>query len=159
VSVRHDLLSSPAWGHDTRSLLRHPLDEGVGRITIPIGGEAGARFATADRGRRTVCRSNRSLVAVGQDSDLADLLDSLLDATNDYDVVVIESLASGYSRIKQLAPDAIIVFVDMEDHAVCQLLSMLTADPDTVDIPIVTWTKRPSLLHPPSQPRFTAVSA
>jgi len=159
VSVRHDLLSPPTYGHDTRTLLRHPLDEGVGHLTVPIGGEVGAWFATGDQGRRTVCRSNRSLVAVGQDSDLADLLDALLDAANVDDVVVVESMAHGYSRIKQLAPDAIIVFVDMEDHAVCQLLSMLTADPDTVDIPIVTWTKRPSLLHPPSQPRLTAVAA
>jgi len=90
---------------------------------------------------------------------MADVLDALLDATNDYDVVVVESMARGYTRIKQLAPDAIIVFVDMEDHAVCQLLSMLTADPDTVDIPIVTWTKRPSLLQSSSQPRLTAVAA
>lgn len=106
-----------------------------------------------------MCRSNRSLVAVSQDSDLADVLNTLLDATNDYDVVVVESMARGYSRIKQLAPDAIIVLVDMEDDAVCQLLSMLTADPDTVDIPIVTWTKRPSLLQPSSQPRLTAMAA
>ena len=103
--------------------------------------------------------SNRSLVAVSQDSDLADVLNTLLGATSDYDVVVVESMARGYSRIKQLAPDAIIVLVDMEDYAVCQLLSMLTADPDTVDIPIVTWTKRPSLLQPSSQPRLTAMAA
>ena len=103
--------------------------------------------------RTTTFRVNDTNHELSMDSRLT-LLDALRDVLG-----LTESMARGYSRIKQLAPDAIIVFVDMEDHAVCQLLSMLTADPDTVDIPIVTWTKRPSLLHPPSQPRLTAVAA
>ena len=104
-------------------------------------------------------QSNRSLVAISQDADLVDLLDALLGATNEYNSVVVESMARGYSRIKELAPDAIIVLVDMEDPAVCQLLSMLTIDRDTSDIPIVTWTKRPSLLPPSSQPRLASLAA
>ena len=106
-----------------------------------------------------MCQSNRRLVAVTGDSDLPDLLSALLSGTSEYDVVVVESMTRGYSRIKQLAPDAIIVLLDMEDDAVCRLLSMLTADPETADIPIVTWTKRPSLPEPSSQPRLTALAA
>jgi hypothetical protein len=67
----------------------------------------------------------------------------------------LESLARGYSRIKQLAPDAIIVLVEMEDPAACQLLSMLKADGDTSRIPIITWVKRPSLRRPAAQSRRT----
>ena len=103
-----------------------------------------------------MCRSNRSVVAVSQESNLVDLMDALLGATDDFDVVVVESMARGYSRIKQLAPDAIIVLMEMDDLSVCQLLSMLTADRDTFDIRIVTWTKRPSLAQPASQPALTA---
>jgi len=68
----------------------------------------------------------------------AQLLDALLGETDSYDVVIVESIARGYSRIKEVAPNAIIVFVEMDDPAVCQLLSMLTADRGTSNIPIVS---------------------
>ena len=120
-------------------------------------------FTTRRRGRsfqtlRLVHRS-RTVVAVSQDSHFAELLDALLGETDGYDVVIVESIARGYSRIKEVAPNAIIVFVEVDDPAVCQLLSMLTADRGTSNIPIVTWTKRPSLLQPPSQRRLAATAA
>jgi DNA-binding response OmpR family regulator len=105
-----------------------------------------------------MCRSNRSVVAVSQDSNLADLLDALVDVT-DYDIVIVESMARGYARIKQVAPDGIIVLMDMDDPAVCQLLSMLKTDSDTFDVPIVTWTKRPSLPQPSSRPALATAVA
>ena len=70
-------------------------------------------------------------------------MDALLLDENDYDVVFVESVARGYSRIKQLTPDLVIVFLAMDDVAACQLLSMLTIDGETSGIPVVTWTTRP----------------
>ena len=62
--------------------------------------------------------------------------------TNDYDVLVVEVMARGYSRIKELKPDLVIVYLEIDDAAVCQLLSMLTVDTDTAAIPVVTWAAR-----------------
>ena len=70
------------------------------------------------------------------------MLDALLLDTNDYDVLVVESMARGYSRIKELKPDLVIVYLEIDDSAVCQLLSMLRVDSDTSAIPVLTWAAR-----------------
>jgi len=70
------------------------------------------------------------------------MLDALLLDTNDYDVLVYEVMPRGYSRIKELKPDLVIVYLEIDDSAVCQLLSMLTVDTDTSAIPVVTWAAR-----------------
>ena len=83
----------------------------------------------------------RSIVAVSRDPERAELLDALADAGN-YDVIFVESVAHGYSRIKQVMPDLIIVYVEIEDVAVCHLLSMLSIDDDLYGIPVVTCATR-----------------
>jgi DNA-binding response OmpR family regulator len=70
------------------------------------------------------------------------MLDALLLDTNDCDVLVVESFARGYSRIKELKPDLVIVYLEIDDWAACQLLSMLTIDDDTTGIPVLTWAAR-----------------
>ena len=70
------------------------------------------------------------------------MLDALLLDTNDYDVLVYEVMPRGYSRIKELKPDLVIVYLEIDDSAVCQLLSMLTVDSDTSAIPVLTWAAR-----------------
>ena len=70
------------------------------------------------------------------------MLDALMLDTNDYDVLVVEVMARGYSRVKELKPDLVIVYLEIDDPAVCQLLSMLTFDSDTADIPVLTWAAR-----------------
>ena len=50
----------------------------------------------------------------------------------------MESVAHGYSRIKQVMPDLVIVYLEIEDVAGCQLLSMLSIDDDLFGIPVVT---------------------
>jgi CheY-like chemotaxis protein len=103
---------------------------------------------------------SRRLVAVSEDAHHAELVEALLDEPNDYDVIAVESLAHGYSRIRHLAPDAIIVLLEMDDPAACQLLSMLKADGNTSHIPIITWVRRPSLRRPAAQshPTRTAIA-
>jgi hypothetical protein len=94
--------------------------------------------ATFNTGGQVISRSHRSVVALSGHPQPGELLDVLIDAS-EYDVICLESLARGYSRIKQLIPDLIVVFMDADDDvAVCQLLSMLTIDRDMCGIPVVT---------------------
>ena len=66
-------------------------------------------------------------------------MDRLLADATLRDIVFVESIARGYSRIKELAPDVVIVLLGDEAAPACQLLSMLNMDRDTSDIPVVTW--------------------
>ena len=87
-------------------------------------------------------RSLRSVVAVSDDHERPELLDALTADTNDYDVIVLESIACGYSRIKQMTPELVVVCLGIDDGAACQLLSMLAMDGDTAAIPVLTWAAR-----------------
>ena len=81
----------------------------------------------------------RSVVVVSGDPQRDQNLYDLLVDTNDYDVIFVESIARGYSRIKQVTPDFVIVLLEIEeDVAACQLLSMLKTDRDASRIPVVT---------------------
>jgi hypothetical protein len=80
----------------------------------------------------------RSVVAVIGDSRQAELFDALLADSPDYDMIVVESILRGYSRIKELRPNLVIVFATIDDPGACQLLSMLTTDRDVMGIPVVT---------------------
>ncbi len=64
------------------------------------------------------------------------LCDLLVDASN-FDVIVMESIAGAYSRIKQVTPDFVVVLMTIDDVAGCQLLSMLKIDRDLSGIPLV----------------------
>ncbi len=83
-----------------------------------------------------------SVVAVSGETQRTRFLGELLADTNEYNVVVVESVKRGYARIKQEQPDVVIAYLAIDDAAVCQLLSMLTLDPETAAIPVVTWTER-----------------
>ena len=78
------------------------------------------------------------VVAVSRDPERAGLLDPLLVDANDYDVIVLESLTHGYSRIKQVEPGLVVVFMEADDVDACKLLSMLRVDSDLPGIRIVT---------------------
>jgi hypothetical protein len=84
-------------------------------------------------------RPLRSVVAVSGDPERAQLMDALLADMDLRDIVFVESIAHGYSRIKQLTPDVVVVLLGDDDAPACQLLSMLSMDRDTSDIPVVTW--------------------
>jgi hypothetical protein len=58
-------------------------------------------------------------------------------------VIFVESIECGYSRIKQMTPDLVIILLEIDDFAACQLLSMLKADRDVSRIPMVTCATRP----------------
>jgi DNA-binding response OmpR family regulator len=88
-------------------------------------------------------RSRRHLVvAVSRETQRTRFLGELLVDTDPYNVFVVESLEHAYARIKREKPDLVVLYVAVDDAAVCRLLSMLTLDPETSAIPIVTWTER-----------------
>jgi DNA-binding NarL/FixJ family response regulator len=89
-------------------------------------------------------RSLRRIVMVSGHPQAAPNLDDLLVETNDYDVIFVESIACGYSRIKQVTPDLVIVLLEIDDFGACQLLSMLKVDRDVSRIPVVTCATRPN---------------
>ena len=57
-----------------------------------------------------------------------------------YDVVFIESPAHAYSHIKRVQPNLVILCVRLEDPAGFHVLSMLKIDPETREIPVITYT-------------------
>ena len=87
----------------------------------------------------TVRSTSQQVVVVSKQSQLNGLLETVLDA-GQYDVVFVESTEHAYSHIKRLAPNLIIVCLDIEDLDGFYVLSMLKLDPDTNSIPIVTCT-------------------
>jgi hypothetical protein len=54
----------------------------------------------------------------------------------------VESIERGYSRIKQIVPDSIVVFVGIDDVPACQLLAMLKLDRETCTIPLLACMHR-----------------
>ncbi len=81
----------------------------------------------------------QKVVVVNGRTDELGMLEAVLDAGR-YDVVFIESSHQGYSQIKQMLPDLVILCACVEHLEGVQLLTMLKLDPATRDIPILTYT-------------------
>jgi DNA-binding NarL/FixJ family response regulator len=84
-------------------------------------------------------RAFRTVVVVSGHPQGTEALDALLVDTSDCDIIYVESITDGYSRIKQVTPDLVIVLSGIHDISACQLLSMLKMDDDVSDIPVVTF--------------------
>jgi len=97
---------------------------------------------SAFAGNQDTNRPLRSVVAVSGDPQRKELMDALLADAALRDIVFVESIAHGYSRIKQLMPDVVVVLLGDDHTPACQLLSMLQMDRDTSEIPVVTWMAR-----------------
>ena len=82
---------------------------------------------------------SHKVVIVNGSSEVLELLETVLDA-GQYDVVFVESKAHAYSQIKRVQPNLVILCVNIEDAAGFSVLSMLSLDKDTRDIPILTYT-------------------
>jgi CheY-like chemotaxis protein len=83
-----------------------------------------------------VSRSPVRVVAVSNDVLRPKLVHRLLE-DGDYDVIVFESMARAYSRIRQLQPDVIVLFMEIDDVDGCQLLSMLEIDRSLSDVRVL----------------------
>ena len=87
----------------------------------------------------TVSPTSQQVVVVSKQSQLNELLETVLDA-GQYDVVFVESTEHAYSHIKRLTPHLIIVCLDIDELDGFQVLSMLKLDDETKAIPVVTCT-------------------
>ena len=92
----------------------------------------------ADTNRIAATPIQKVVVVNGRTDELG-MLEAVLDAGR-YDVVFIESSHQGYSQIKQMLPDLVILCACVEHLEGVQLLTMLKLDPATRDIPILTYT-------------------
>ena len=81
----------------------------------------------------------QQVVIVNGSSQILELLETVLDAGR-YDVVFVESSQHAYSQIKRVQPNLVILCVNVDEPSGFQVLSMLKLDPETREIPILTYT-------------------
>jgi hypothetical protein len=77
------------------------------------------------------------VVAVSDDALRSELLDALMIDDSACDMIFVEPVARAYSRIRELEPDLVLVFMEIDDLGGCQLLSMLQFDQDLRRIRVV----------------------
>jgi DNA-binding NarL/FixJ family response regulator len=92
---------------------------------------------------RESAASPLSVIAVSNDALRPELLDRLLDDDTDCNVIVVESIERAYSRIRQLRPAAVVVFMNIDDADGCQLLSMLHIDRELRGMSVLSCTPDP----------------
>jgi len=80
----------------------------------------------------------QKVVIVNGSSQILELLETVLDAGR-YDVVFVESSQHAYSQIKRVQPNLVILCVQVDEPSGFQVLSMLKLDPETREIPILTY--------------------
>jgi CheY-like chemotaxis protein len=97
--------------------------------------------ATTDMLRHAAIASAtaQKVVIVNGTPEILDLLETVLDAGR-YDVVFVESSQHAYSQIKRVQPNLVILCVRIAEADGFQVLSMLKLDPDTREIPVLTYT-------------------
>jgi CheY-like chemotaxis protein len=81
----------------------------------------------------------QKVVVVNGNTEVLGMLEAVLDAGR-YDMVFVESGEHAYSNIKQVLPNLVILCTRIEELDGFQLLTMLKLDPETRDIPVLTYT-------------------
>lgn len=97
--------------------------------------------STSTSAAETISRAAQTVLIVNGDTEVLELLEPVLDAGN-YDVVFVESSEHAYSQIKRVQPDLVILCVHMDNPDSLQVLSMLKLDPETRDVPVLTYTSQ-----------------
>lgn len=95
--------------------------------------------ATSTTTLAPVRRATQKVLIVNGDSDVLEVLEPVLEAGN-YDIVFVEASAHAYSQIRRVQPNLVILCLRIDDVDGFQVLSMLKLDPDTRNIPVVTYT-------------------
>lgn len=88
---------------------------------------------------RTTAAEVQKVVVVNGNTEVLGLLETVLDAGR-YDMVFVESSDRAYSQIKRVLPNLVILCARIDDPDGFQLLTMLKLDPDTRDLPVLTYT-------------------
>jgi CheY-like chemotaxis protein len=81
----------------------------------------------------------QKVVVVNGNTEVLGMLESVLDAGR-YDMVFVEPGDRAYSQIKKVLPNLVILCTRIERLDGFQILTMLKLDPDTCDIPVLTYT-------------------
>ena len=81
----------------------------------------------------------QKVVVVNGNTEVLGMLEAVLDAGR-YDMVFVESGEHAYSNIKQVLPNLVILCTRIEELDGFQLLTMLKLDPETREIPVLTYT-------------------
>src|SRR5258705_13954144 len=83
--------------------------------------------------------ATQKVVIVNGSHEMLGLLETVLEAGH-YDVVMVESSSHAYTQIKRVQPNLVILCLSAADVEGYQVLSMLTLDPATRDIPVLTYS-------------------
>lgn len=83
--------------------------------------------------------SAQKVVVVNGNTEVLGMLESVLEAGR-YDMVFVEPGERAYSQIKKVLPNLVILCTRIERLDGFQILTMLKLDPDTCDIPVLTYT-------------------
>jgi CheY-like chemotaxis protein len=81
----------------------------------------------------------QKVVVVNGNTEVLGMLESVLDAGR-YDMVFVEPGDRAYSQIKKVLPHLVILCTRTERLEGFQILTMLKLDPETCDIPVLTYT-------------------
>jgi CheY-like chemotaxis protein len=81
----------------------------------------------------------QKVVVVNGNTEVLGMLESVLDAGR-YDMVFVEPGDRAYSQIRRVLPNLVILCTRIEQLDGFQLLTMLKLDPETSDIPVLTYT-------------------
>ena len=81
----------------------------------------------------------QKVVVVNGNTEVLGMLETVLDAGR-YDMVFVESGEHAYSQVKKVLPNLVILCTRIEQLDGFQLLTMLKLDPETRDIPVLTYT-------------------
>jgi len=87
----------------------------------------------------TAERPVQKVVIVNGTPDVLDLLESVLDGGR-YDLLFADAGHQAYSLITREQPHLVVLCTSIDDMEGFQLLSMLKLDPQTRQIPVVTYT-------------------
>ena len=92
----------------------------------------------ADTGRLAITPVQKVVVVDGN-AEVLGMLEAVLEAGR-YDMVFVESSDHAYTQIKKVLPNLVILCTRIERLDGFQILTMLKLDPDTCDIPVLTYT-------------------
>jgi CheY-like chemotaxis protein len=100
-------------------------------------------FLGADRSASTASLGAatpvQKVVVVNGNTEVLGMLEAVLEAGR-YDMVFVESGEHAYSQVKRVQPNLVILCTRIEELDGFQLLTMLKLDPETRDIPVLTYT-------------------
>ena len=81
----------------------------------------------------------QKVVVVNGNTEVLGMLETVLDAGR-YDMVFVESGLRAYSQIKKVQPNLVILCTRIDELDGFQLLTMLKLDPETKNVPVLTYT-------------------